>query len=95
MNFLDWQRDSRSFASMAAYRNEDYNFIGNGEGERLSGYMISADFFNTLGVAPRSGAHVSRGRRSTGRRAGGHTERRILEAQVRVVAGHRSASRSS
>jgi predicted permease len=52
MNFLDWQRDSKSFASMAAYRNEDYNFIGNGEGERLSGYMISADFFNTLGVAP-------------------------------------------
>jgi predicted permease len=52
LNFLDWQRDSRSFASMAAYRNEDYNFIGNGEGERLSGYMISADFFKTLGVAP-------------------------------------------
>jgi predicted permease len=52
LNFLDWQRNSRSFASMAAYRNEDYNFIGNGEGERLSGYMISADFFSTLGVAP-------------------------------------------
>jgi len=51
-NFQDWQRDSHSFASMAAYRNEDYNFIGNGEGERLSGYMISAGFFNTLGVAP-------------------------------------------
>jgi predicted permease len=51
-NFQDWQRDSRSFASMAAYRNEDYNFIGNGEGERLSGYMISADFFNVLGVVP-------------------------------------------
>ena len=52
LNFLDWQRDSRSFSSMAAYRNEDYNFIGNGEGERLSGYMISAGFFDTLGVAP-------------------------------------------
>jgi len=52
LNFLDWQRDSHSFASMATYRNEDYTFIGNGEGERLSGYMISADFFNTLGVAP-------------------------------------------
>ena len=51
-NFLDWQRDSRSFASMAAYRNEDYNFIGNGEGERLSGYMISASFFDTLGIMP-------------------------------------------
>jgi predicted permease len=51
-NFLDWQRDSRSFASLAAYRNEDYNFIGNSEGERLSGYMISANFFETLGIAP-------------------------------------------
>lgn len=51
-NFLDWQRDSRSFASMAAYRNEDYNYVGNSEGERLSGYMISASFFDTLGVAP-------------------------------------------
>ena len=51
-NFLDWQRDSRSFASMAAYRNEDYNFIGNSEGERLSGYMISANFFDTLGIVP-------------------------------------------
>jgi predicted permease len=51
-NFLDWQRDSRTFASMAAYRGEDYNFIGKGEGERLSGYMISAGFFDTLGVRP-------------------------------------------
>jgi predicted permease len=51
-NFLDWQRDSHSFASLAAYRNEDYNFIGKSEGERLSGYMISANFFDTLGVAP-------------------------------------------
>jgi predicted permease len=51
-NFLDWQRDSRSFASVAAYRNEDYNFVGNGEGERLSGYMISASFFDTVGIVP-------------------------------------------
>lgn len=54
-NFQDWERDSHSFASMAAYRNEDYNFIGNGEGERLSGYMISASFFDTLGVVPELG----------------------------------------
>jgi predicted permease len=51
-NYLDWQRDSRSFASLAAYRNEDYTFVGNGEGESLSGYMISASFFDTLGVVP-------------------------------------------
>ena len=52
LNFLDWQRNSRSFASMAAYRNEDYDLIGTGEGERLRGYMISAGFFSTLRVAP-------------------------------------------
>src|SRR5690348_7556773 len=51
-NFLDWQRDSRSFASMAAYRNEDYNYVGNSEGERLSGYMISASFFDALHISP-------------------------------------------
>lgn len=51
-NFLDWQRQNHTFSSMAIYRNEDYNFVGKGEPERLSGYMISADFFSTLGVAP-------------------------------------------
>jgi predicted permease len=52
LNFLDWQRSSRSFESMAAYRHEDYDLIGTGETERLTGYMISAGFFNTLRVAP-------------------------------------------
>ncbi len=51
-NFLDWQRDTQTFSSMAIYRNQDYNFIGTGEAERLSGYMVSADFFPTLGVTP-------------------------------------------
>jgi len=51
-NFLDWQRDTKTFSSMALYRNQDYNFVGTDESERLSGYMISADFFSTLGVAP-------------------------------------------
>lgn len=52
LNFLDWQRSTQTFASMAAYRNQDYNLAGSREGERLSGYMISADFFPTLGVKP-------------------------------------------
>lgn len=49
-NFLDWQRDNQSFSSIALYHNEDYNFTGMGEAERVSGYMISADFFGTLGI---------------------------------------------
>jgi len=55
LNFLDWQRDSKTFSSMAIYRNQDYTLTGTGEGERLRAYMISADFFLTLGVAPIAG----------------------------------------
>jgi predicted permease len=51
-NFLDWQRMSQRFASMAIYRNQDYNFTGTDESERLGGFMVSADFFQTLGVTP-------------------------------------------
>jgi predicted permease len=53
LNFLDWERGTQTFSSMAMYRNQDYNFIGKGEAaERLTGYQISADFFLTLGVQP-------------------------------------------
>src|SRR3984957_13380651 len=52
LNFLDWRRETRTFASMAIYRNKDYNVSGTAEAQRLSGYMISADFFPTLGVTP-------------------------------------------
>ena len=52
LNFLDWQRDTHTLSSMAMYRNQDYNFIGMGEGERLSGFMISSGFFETVGVNP-------------------------------------------
>src|SRR5260370_198612 len=52
LNFLDWQHDTKTFSSMAIYRNQDYNVTGATEAERLSGYMISAEFFSTLGVQP-------------------------------------------
>jgi predicted permease len=52
LNFLDWQRDVQTFSSMAIYRNEDYNLTGTAQAKRLSGYMISAGFFSTLGVQP-------------------------------------------
>jgi putative ABC transport system permease protein len=53
LNFMDCQRDTQTFQSMALYRNQDYSYVGTGEaGERLTGYQISADFFRTLGVTP-------------------------------------------
>ncbi|HTI61916.1 MAG TPA: ABC transporter permease [Gemmatimonadaceae bacterium] len=52
LNFLDWQRMSRTFSSMAIYRYQDYNFAGSGErtgAERVTGMMVSAAFFRTFG----------------------------------------------
>ena len=51
-NFLDWQRDNRSFAALAAYRSDNFNLTGAGEPERVRAEMISADFFSILGVKP-------------------------------------------
>ena len=51
-NFLDWQRDNRSFEAMAAYRWGAAKLTGAGEPENLSGRMVSAGFFEILGIKP-------------------------------------------
>ncbi|HUX67198.1 MAG TPA: ABC transporter permease [Terriglobales bacterium] len=58
-NFLDWQRDAKTFAAMAIYRHQDYLFTGAGLGERLTGLMVSAGFFRTLGIQPVLGRHFA------------------------------------
>ena len=51
LNFLDWQRDNRSFEAMAAYRNAGgMTLTGSGEAENVKGEMVSAGFFEMLGV---------------------------------------------
>jgi predicted permease len=55
LNFLDWQKNSHSFSVMSARRNDDLFLTGVGEGERLRGVMISADFFTVMGVQPIAG----------------------------------------
>jgi predicted permease len=52
LNFTDWRRMNTTFAAMAAYRSTGFNLSGNGEPERLHGEMISAGFFEILGVNP-------------------------------------------
>ena len=51
-NFLDWARDNRSFAALAAYRPDSFNLAGMGEPERVPVEMVSASFFPLLGVQP-------------------------------------------
>jgi predicted permease len=51
-NFLDWQKQNHSFASLGAFRSDDYNMIGAGEPERVHIHMISAEFMPALGMQP-------------------------------------------
>ena len=51
-NFLDWQRDNRSFEAMAAYRSTDGSITGVGQPENVRAQRVSANFFPILGVNP-------------------------------------------
>ena len=55
LNFLDWQRDNRCFDAMVAYRWGNATLTGSGEPENLTGQMVSAGFFEMLGVTPMLG----------------------------------------
>ena len=52
LDFLEWQRENRSFAFLAAYRRSDFTLTGTAQTEHLQGDLISAEFFDTLGVKP-------------------------------------------
>ena len=58
-NFLDWQRDNRSFETMAAYRSTDGSITGVGQPENVQAERVSANFFSILGVNPILGRNFS------------------------------------
>lgn len=57
-NFLDWQRNNRTFETISAFRSNDFSLTGMGQAERVDGVMVSADFFRTLGVQPVLGSDL-------------------------------------
>jgi predicted permease len=52
LNFVDMQRENRTFSSMAIFRGAGFTLAGSDEPERVRARMISADLFNVLGVNP-------------------------------------------
>ena len=51
-NFLDWQRDNRSFEAIAAYRWGDGSITGVGQAEDVHAQRVSWNFFPILSVKP-------------------------------------------
>jgi predicted permease len=58
-NFLDWQRENRSFEAIAAYRGADGNITAPGQAENVRAQRISATLFPILGVNPILGSNFS------------------------------------
>jgi putative ABC transport system permease protein len=54
-NFLDWQKLTKSFTALTAYRGQSYNLTGDAEPQRLAGLKVTAAYFSVYGVAPQLG----------------------------------------
>src|SRR5258706_2651239 len=57
-NFRDWTEQNKTFAYLAAVHGWDANLTGQGVGERVEGYHVTADFFTLLGIAPQRGRQI-------------------------------------
>ena len=54
-NFLDWRREARSFAELAAYDTYSVNLTGRERPERLRAASVSGNFWSLLGVQAAAG----------------------------------------
>jgi putative ABC transport system permease protein len=58
-NWLDWQRESRTFRRFAAWRSWSFTLTGTGEPRRVNAQQVSSEFFPLLGIAPLLGRTIS------------------------------------
>jgi putative ABC transport system permease protein len=61
LNFVDLESRNQSLERVTAFRSDSFNLIEQGEPERLSGQMVSADYFSTFGVGLSRGRDFTRG----------------------------------
>jgi putative ABC transport system permease protein len=54
-HLLEWRKRVPAFESIGGYRNATFTLTGDGRPELLSGAVLSANFFDVLGVHPRLG----------------------------------------
>ena len=54
-NYADWKSQNRVFSEMAAFEDQAFNLIGDGEPERIQAQAINANLFPMLGIKPELG----------------------------------------
>src|SRR5919106_1309111 len=53
--YIDWKTQSTSYAHMAGFRPLALSLTGSGEPERLQGVLVTANFFDVMGIQPMMG----------------------------------------
>jgi putative ABC transport system permease protein len=53
--YLAWKDQSKTFDDIAAFSDDSFNLVGQGEPERISVAKVTASLFSTLGVQPVQG----------------------------------------
>jgi putative ABC transport system permease protein len=53
--YLEWQTQAHSFEQVGAYSWDGVNFTGDGTPQKIQDYLVTTDFFATLGVQPHLG----------------------------------------
>jgi putative ABC transport system permease protein len=51
-NYLDWEKQTKSYAAIAAYSGSQINLTGEGEPQRLIGVKATARYFDVYGIHP-------------------------------------------
>ena len=60
-NYLDWQKQSESFETVALFRRSSFNIAGSGPPERVEGVAVAPNLFTVLGVRPLLGRSLLSG----------------------------------
>ena len=69
-NFADWRERARSFAALASWQGNSFTLGSTSSpARRIDGLVISADFFNVLGVHPSLGRDFLRAEEQAGHRS--------------------------
>jgi putative ABC transport system permease protein len=59
--FGDWQKEARTFESMAAYRHVDFSYAGTGDPRNVAGVRATSDLFTVLKANARLGRTFTAG----------------------------------
>jgi putative ABC transport system permease protein len=65
-NFKDWREQNDSFADLAAYQQAGYSLAGKDAPERVTGTMVTPNFFDVIGVRPQAGRAFNEGEMQPG-----------------------------